>query len=139
MKYIVDNKDYLMHAKKGEEMPDHKYTSREWKNGSWVYNYGEQQKSKNEKKIKEIDEEIDKLNDYIDSCRKVRFVLFDKIKDPDNKSYKKTYQEDAAQITRDIESANKKIEELQNEKNKLADANKKTIYITGNRIAFGGN
>lgn len=30
---------YLAHAKKGEERQNHKYISREWKNGKWIYYY----------------------------------------------------------------------------------------------------
>ena len=32
----------LSHAKKGEERPNHKYMSREWKNGRWEYVYKDQ-------------------------------------------------------------------------------------------------
>lgn len=34
--------DVLCHAKKGEEVAGHKYVSREFKNGRWIYNYGDE-------------------------------------------------------------------------------------------------
>lgn len=30
---------YLIHSKKGSQKANHKYISREWKNGKWVYKY----------------------------------------------------------------------------------------------------
>jgi len=42
---LFSDSDNLSHAAKGEEMANHKYSTREWVNGKWVYKYGEESKS----------------------------------------------------------------------------------------------
>lgn len=58
----------LMHSKKGEERPNHKYTSREWKNGSWVYNYGDKGTISNDKLF-------DKHEQYVEEYKADQNIL----------------------------------------------------------------
>jgi len=96
--------DTLCHAKKGEEVAGHKYTSREWKNGSWVYNYGDEgsadkqkdtssnrsesaQEAKNRNFNASMDKSIDKAKQIQDNAQFTRDITYEKLQ----KEYKNGY------------------------------------------------
>lgn len=67
MDYILTPNGELYHAKRGVEREDHKYVSREWKNGRWNYVYQTAKKSNSSGASKEYQSEVEynsKTNDY---------------------------------------------------------------------------
>lgn len=80
--------DTLCHAKKGEEVAGHKYTSREWKNGAWQYIYGkiggnqlkEYEKTfdrqlMSKKSLENTYNDIEKTNDAIKNIKTDKYLL----------------------------------------------------------------
>ena len=73
--------EYLLHSRKGWEKKNHKYTSREWRNGKWFYVY------KNGKKYNKIqdwlgvDEEdaYNKANSEYEKYKKGTMALYEKV------------------------------------------------------------
>jgi len=118
--------DTLCHAKKGEEVAGHKYTSREWKNGSWQYIYdhtfGRRKKKEDlQNKIDYYDYLINRtLQDKIDVySRKVDKILKDypdaKSAYSDNHWYYQQYADKLKELQDEQQQAKWKLEDLEKE------------------------
>lgn len=83
----------LMHSKKGEERPNHKYTAREWANGAWKYIYGKiggdrlkeyeksfDQQLLSKKSVENTYNDIEKTNDAIENVGKDKQFIKDIIR-----------------------------------------------------------
>lgn len=62
MGYKLYNDETLVHSLKGTAWKNHKYISKIWKNGKWIYNYGKG--SGDGHTLKDYNEEYKKTNEY---------------------------------------------------------------------------
>ena len=126
----MDN-NYLIHYKKGTEKVNHKYSSRKLVNGTWVYEYETEGLINLDKKIKEIDDEIERLDDYTHSINTTIKIYSGYLNDDKiNSTIKNEYKKEIEKCKKDLNDVYDKIKALQNEKKKYTD--KKNTQIADN-------